>query len=258
MVATTDVLVFANNASATLNGDLTSGNTSIALTTGQGARFPSLSTNQFFPVTLQNYITGDAEICYCTARSGDTLTVERAREGTLAQSFPAAQSIIQMRVTKGVLDRLIQKLYTAADAGKYLQVQSTGQVLPASASLSIDGVSYLAAAETHTAGKGTLEYPITSLAGAANLNPQLSNAFYMQLTENVTLTMTDGRTGQVISLAVQQNGTGGFTLTFSGANIQLANGDVQADANSITHYSARWVDAAGVWIVAGALDFVAV
>lgn len=259
MVAVTDVFLFANNKTASLNADLLAGDGSIVLAVGEGAGFPTPTTGQFFAVTLQNTANGDTEICYCTSRVGDILGVERGQEGTIALGFPAAYTTVQMRPTKGILEKFLQVRFTAADVDKYLRIQANGLVYASPANFVVPaGISYLANAETHTAGKGTEEVVITSTAGAASLDPQASNAFYLQLTENVTLTMGTGRTGQVITLAVQQNGTGGYTLAFSGANIQLVNGDAQADANSITHYSARWVDAASVWVVAGLSAFEAV
>ena len=106
MVATTDVQLFANNKSATLNNDVAVPDTSLVLTAGQGAAFPSPAAGQFFAVTIQSTITGAYEVGYCTVRSGDVLNVERAQEGTTAQAFLAASSVVQMRLTKGSLERL--------------------------------------------------------------------------------------------------------------------------------------------------------
>ena len=68
-------LVPKNNASRTLDGDITSGALSLDVASGEGGNFPS---------TFPFHITIDAEILECTARSTDTLTVTRAAEGTSA------------------------------------------------------------------------------------------------------------------------------------------------------------------------------
>jgi hypothetical protein len=84
------VVVWANNAGTTLAAAITSAQTTITLTSGSGALFPSPAAGQFFPVTLISQSNANTfEITYCTARSGDTLTVERAQEGTTALAFVA-------------------------------------------------------------------------------------------------------------------------------------------------------------------------
>lgn len=128
MVAVTDVQLFANNRSATLNSNVAVPDGSLVLTAGQGATFPSPTAGQFFAVTVQSTLTGAYEVCYCTTRTGDILTVQRAQEGTAAQAFLSASSVVQMRLTKGTLERLIQKHFTGADVGKFLQVQASGEV----------------------------------------------------------------------------------------------------------------------------------
>ena len=76
-------ILLANNANGKLSGSITTSDTTITLETGQGALFPSPNdgSGDFFPVTLVR-ANGELEICYCTKRAGDVLTVSRAREGT--------------------------------------------------------------------------------------------------------------------------------------------------------------------------------
>lgn len=82
------VFLSANNATTTLAGALTTGATLIQLATGTGALFPSPTTGQYFSVTLNDALTGDVyEICYCTSRTGDQLTVTRGQEGTAAVTW---------------------------------------------------------------------------------------------------------------------------------------------------------------------------
>jgi len=128
VVAVTDVQLFANNRSATLNSDVAVPDGSIVLATGLGATWPSPAAGQFFALTLQNTITGAYEVCYCTARAGDLLTVQRAQEGTAAQAFVVASAVVQMRLTKGTLERMVQKHFTGADVGKFLEVSASGEL----------------------------------------------------------------------------------------------------------------------------------
>ena len=95
-------ILLANNATAKLAGAINTATTSLTVQTGQGALFPSPSGGDYFPLTLVDS-SGNIEITYCTSRSGDILTVTRAREGTSAKSF-AAGSRASLRVTDGVFD----------------------------------------------------------------------------------------------------------------------------------------------------------
>jgi len=80
--------LFANNASTTLAAGISSSATTVLVAVGTGAEFPSPTTGQYFTLTLNDQATGEIyEICYCTARTGDSLTVLRGQEGTTAVSW---------------------------------------------------------------------------------------------------------------------------------------------------------------------------
>jgi hypothetical protein len=77
--------------------------TSITLTTGQGARFPSLAGGDYFFATLID-TSNNLEIVKCTARSTDVLTVVRGQESTTARAFSTGDRI-ELRVTaQGLVD----------------------------------------------------------------------------------------------------------------------------------------------------------
>jgi hypothetical protein len=110
----------ANNASGTLATAVSASDTGFALTTGDGAEFPTLSAGDYFYATITSS-GGTQEIVKATARSGDSLTVVRAQESTTAQSF-AAGSRFELRVTAAsVEDRVSQYaefgVYTPAGVG---------------------------------------------------------------------------------------------------------------------------------------------
>lgn len=90
-------LKIANNAFATIPNAVTSIATSLTVTTGQGARFPTLGGSDYFNATLVD-VTGNYEIVKVTARTDDVMTLVRGQEGTLAIPFPA-NSRIELRVT---------------------------------------------------------------------------------------------------------------------------------------------------------------
>ena len=90
-------LKITNNAFATIPSAVTSIATSLTVTGGQGARFPTLGASDYFYATLVD-VSGNYEIVKVTARTDDTMTIERAQSGTLAIPFPA-NSRIELRVT---------------------------------------------------------------------------------------------------------------------------------------------------------------
>jgi hypothetical protein len=88
---------FTNNASATLAGSVGTTTTSITLTAGMGAYFPTLSAGDYFYATLID-AANNIEIVLVTARSSDTLTVVRAQDNTTARTFVAGEKC-ELRMT---------------------------------------------------------------------------------------------------------------------------------------------------------------
>ena len=86
-----------NNAASTIPLGLASADTSFTVESGDGALFPALGASDFFNVTISNP-AGNFEIVRVTARSGDSFTIVRGQEGTVAIPFPA-NSRVELRVT---------------------------------------------------------------------------------------------------------------------------------------------------------------
>lgn len=102
------VFLFANDASSTLAAPISNVATSLSLSAGTGALFPSPSSGQQFALTLNDAATGLlVEVVYCTARTGDVLTVSRAQEGTVAQSWLAGDLAASL-ITAGNLSAFQQ------------------------------------------------------------------------------------------------------------------------------------------------------
>lgn len=94
---------FSNNGHSTLAASLASNATSITVASGHGARFPSLSSGEYFYATLID-ASNNLEIVKVTARSSDVLTVTRAQESTTARAY-AIGDRIELRVTAaGITD----------------------------------------------------------------------------------------------------------------------------------------------------------
>lgn len=94
--------LYANNAASLLHVGIDDNDTTIQLTPGSGALFPNPSPGEIFKLTLQSLTTGDIEICNCTARSTDALTVERGQESTTPIAWTAG-ALAHHRVTAETL-----------------------------------------------------------------------------------------------------------------------------------------------------------
>lgn len=99
--------LFANNAATTLASDISTGATSLVVTTGTGSLFPSPSAGQQFNITLVRLSDSAYEIVTCTSRSTDTFTIVRAQESTTALAFVTGDKV-ELRVTKAGLDNFTQ------------------------------------------------------------------------------------------------------------------------------------------------------
>jgi hypothetical protein len=91
--------LFTNGGFSSLASGIGSGDGSLSLASGEGARFPSPSSPDYFMLTLTQAGTETSwEIVKVTARSGDTLTITRAQEGTSAGTWSAGAKA-ELRVT---------------------------------------------------------------------------------------------------------------------------------------------------------------
>lgn len=95
----------SNNASSRLAANLSVSDTSVVLASGGGAVFPSLAAGDWFPATIVK-MTGEFEIVKVTARSGDTLTVQRGQENTAATTFLSGDRI-ELCMTAGALQAML-------------------------------------------------------------------------------------------------------------------------------------------------------
>jgi len=96
---------FTNNAATTLASSILIGATSLTVTSGTGALFPTLTGSNFFYCTLQNTAGTTVEIVKVTARSTDTFTIVRAQEGTSASAFASGDKV-ELRLTAGEINLL--------------------------------------------------------------------------------------------------------------------------------------------------------
>lgn len=101
-------LLAANNAQTVLAAGISASATSLTVNSGTGALFPSPSTGvSYFKLTLIDAATGQlSEIVHVTARTGDTMTIDRAQEGTTARAW-SANDIAANMMTAGTLSYIL-------------------------------------------------------------------------------------------------------------------------------------------------------
>jgi hypothetical protein len=98
----------ANNASTAIQAEVLATDTAVTVTGGSGSLFPALGAGDFFYATLVS-TAGGVEIVKVTSRTGDTMTVVRAQEGTVALPFPV-YSRFELRVTAANLQAYVDSL----------------------------------------------------------------------------------------------------------------------------------------------------
>lgn len=248
-------LIWANVAKTTLAGPINATTTTIVVQAGSGALFPNPGQNQYFTVTMIPASTGiPGEIMWCTGRSGDTLTVIRAQEGTTGTAYLAGDTVSN-RVTAGGLLGPAQiptypgnpNTFLAGEAGsaeespdfvwdtvdKALWVCVVGSSNPATTlwlqtntyqALSANAAYFVNAATGSDSNDGkTSGTAWLTLQHAWNVISQTLNFNGFQVTVNCSGNFTAGILAQG-SLVGNSQGVVGLTFSFaSGATVSVTN-----------------------------------
>ena len=166
-------VVFSNNAASTLQSGINSSATSITLLSG--ANFPSLSGSDYTYVTLED-VNGHREIVKATARSGNTLTIVRAQDGTSARAYIAGDKC-ELRLTAALLNEVAQQADT-----------DTNTTYTAGTGLSLTGTQFANTAPDQTVS-------LTG-AGAATITGTYPNFTITTTDTNTTYSIQDGQLSQ--------------------------------------------------------------
>ena len=237
----TRLVRFSNNAVSQLAANLTISGTSLSVTPGDGAKFPSLSAGQYFMATLVK-ADGSTEVVKVTARSTDTLTIARAAEpvggASTSYSFSAGDRI-EARLTAGVLGSEIDRLdngsifetlnksanYTVveADVTTLIRVSTaSGTItitLPQISSLT-DDFDILVAKVTSDANSVVIQRSGTTdlINGATSttLFNQYQSAWVVADRSTNTWTVIGGGLNAVNTVVDAGTGSGSATITLSG------------------------------------------
>jgi microcystin-dependent protein len=176
---------FSNDASALLAASIDDNDTVVQVAAGFGALFPSPGVGEHFPVALRN-ANGDMEIVYCTSRTGDLLTVTRAQEGTLAQSWTLNATRVELRLTAGVMDSLLQKTGGVMSGDLDMNGHEVKDARMTGSTVMVGGQL------VGTAIRGTEDDPSNEIAVPNDGSPATSGGFPIATTKNVAQSLPVG------------------------------------------------------------------
>lgn len=102
--------LFTNNAISLLAAPISASATSLTVMAGFGVLYPQPTGDgsDFFLITLEDQAASVREIVSVTARAGDTFTIVRAQEGTIARAWSATlgnDTLVDHRVTAETMRR---------------------------------------------------------------------------------------------------------------------------------------------------------
>jgi hypothetical protein len=233
---------FTNNATADLASSITNVATTITVTTGQGARFPSLSAGDFFYATLVDS-SNNLEIVRCTARSSDTLTVVRGQDGTTARAYNSGDKI-ELRPVAAAWDTMVQTDSTQTISGN--KTYSGNVTFNNTITGSISGNAATVTNGVYTTGDqniaGSKRFSSSVVVGgtgtaATSLDVQTTGANTLTSTFTTGLSDTNFRIGSMNGVSGGTSGTsqgmlGLFYLgTGEAATIQFRRGSTTTDAS---------------------------
>ena len=216
-------VVFSNNAATTLAAGVSSSATS--LTVNNGASFPDVSSaSDHSYITLED-IDSNREVVKLTNRSGNTLTVVRAQDGTTARSFTIGDKV-ELRITAILLNEV------AAQADTDTNTEYT-----AGSGLNLSGTTF-----TNTAPDQTVSI---SGSGATTVSGTYPN-FTVSSTDTNTDTNTTYTAGSGLSLTgttfantapdqtVSLTGSGATTISGTYPNFTISSTDSVDGGNADT------------------------
>jgi hypothetical protein len=205
-------VLFSNNAATALAAGVGDSATSISVV--DGSVFPTLSGSDYFYLTLEVESNPDEkEIVKCTARSGNTLTISRAQDGTSARSFSTADKA-QLRLTAAGLNDVATQAdtdttYTVGDGG--LTQNNFTDTLKSK----LDGIESSA-----------------DVTDTANVVAALTAGTNVAIAADGTVSSTDTNTTYSV-------GDGGLTQKNFTSTLKTKLDGIEASANNYSHPSAH-------------------
>lgn len=234
-------MLAANNAQSVITSGINSSATSLTVAAGAGDLFPQPVVGvSYFKLTLTDSATEQLnEIVHVTARAGDTFTIVRAQEGTIARAW-SANDIVANMLTAGSIALLAQ--YNTPD----FQNATAGRLINRQVFSNPGSFTYN---KTDGATWGFVE-----VKGAGGPGGNASGA----TASNVAVAPGGGSGGYAksrlatlpatASVVVGSGGTPGNPGGNSSFGSIVANGGAPGDSN----LASTWTDAAGAGYLRGA------
>lgn len=224
--------LFANNAESTLAASINASVTTMVLATGDGSKFPNPTGGDFFLVTVLQKIgatEANWEIIKCTARSGDSLTIERGQDGTTAQVH-AFGDVVSLRVTASAMateSRVRSTILTGLSVANDAIISATDTFLSALGKLQAQISSFATSISSMLDLKAPLASPsfsgLAQFAGgnrgtavtvaASDIDLSLGCYFTKTLTGSTTFTVSNKPvTGKTCEFFLELTNGGGKTI----------------------------------------------
>jgi hypothetical protein len=201
----------SNFAKTVLASPINASATTITLFPGVGALFPNPSGGNYFRILITDAATSSYnEIVFCTARSGDVLTITRAQEGTSARSWLAGD-IIENVMTAGAFSELrSQGLYNNTAIGVLsLNAATTGSNNSAIGTSSLQNI---------TTGSGNSTIGYQSARYIANGSTALTIAANSTYIGTNTKASANSVTNETV-IGYNTIGSGSNTITLGGSAV---------------------------------------
>ena len=244
---------FSNNGHSTLAASITTSATSLTVASGHGARFPSLSSGEYFYATLIDS-SNNLEIVKVTARSSDVLTVTRAQESTTARAY-AIGDRIELRVTAaGIADATnIDNIVPdqSSHSGKFITTDGTNVSWGAVNLTNISATSV--SSDTFSVGSVQTKplFQIINIDSATST--VISNTSFNAINgTEATVTISkantlrqylvqipgeiDSNAGNVFAQVYRKVDSGSYAAASSVTNLNFAVGATNGTVNSVVHY----------------------
>ena len=215
-------ILFRNNASALLAASVSTSTTTIVISAGLGASFPSPISGAYFYATLYDSV-GNYEIVKVTAKSVDSFTVVRGQDGTSALAFNAGDGFA-MRPNAAVFEN-------------FVQLDGTQVISGAKTFTGTNVFSGTTQAPTKTVGTNTTDVATTAFVKAAINAFGLAASGTKLLLQQTTaptgwtkVTTTDNAALRIVSGTAGSGGTVNFSDIFSvvtpAGSVTLSGGTV--------------------------------
>lgn len=228
--------LFANNVSTKLDTSIQS--TATSMTVLDASAMPTPTGGDYFLLTLVGLVDGKEtswEIVKVTARTGNTLTVVRAQEGTTAV-FWAGGTKVELRMTAAVLNGFQSQIdgKQATITGAATTIAASN--LTASMAMVTDASGKVAAHGTVSSTElGYLDGVTSAIQTQLNGKAASSHNHDASNITSGTLTVARGGTGAAtLTGLVKGNGTSAMTAAVPGTDYVIPSGSITGNAATAT------------------------